>query len=196
MVALVMALVGTAAALPGKNKVDRNDIKKGAVRAKQIAKNAVKSKHIPGGAIKGDDIDVASLGRVPAVEGFDIIPLVKADPSAANADQNAAQASATEIPLFSKGAMSVYAKCFKSTNNPANPGMHAAIFLEAGPGAVFESGAGNSSDGEYSPFWLAQGENFIEGSLFAGTKVGSPEDGDGVFGPGDGCIFGGSVRSD
>ena len=35
-VALLVALSGTAIALPGKNKVDKNDIKKNAGGAKQI----------------------------------------------------------------------------------------------------------------------------------------------------------------
>lgn len=67
IIALVAALGGTAMALPGKNTVDSNDIKK----------NAVKSKHVKKDALKGADIDEASLAQVPSA--------AKAD-SAASAD--------------------------------------------------------------------------------------------------------------
>lgn len=41
VIALVAALGGTAIALPGSNKVGKNDIKKGSVNARNIAKDAV-----------------------------------------------------------------------------------------------------------------------------------------------------------
>ena len=56
IVALVAALGGSALALPGKNKVQSDDIKK----------NAVKSKHLKNNGVKGIDIDETSLGVVPS----------------------------------------------------------------------------------------------------------------------------------
>ena len=56
IVALVAALAGSAIALPGKNTVQSNDIKKG----------AVKSKHLKNNGVKGKDVDEASLGTVPS----------------------------------------------------------------------------------------------------------------------------------
>lgn len=53
VVALVFAMVGGAIALPGKNKVDSGDLKKGSVTKKAIAKNAVTSKALKDGAVKG-----------------------------------------------------------------------------------------------------------------------------------------------
>lgn len=50
-VALFVALSGTAIALPGKNKVDSNDLKRGAVKARALAKNAVKARAIRTGAV-------------------------------------------------------------------------------------------------------------------------------------------------
>ena len=52
LVALVAALAGSAVALPGKNTVDKNDIKK----------NAVKSKAIKNGQVKAVDIADGSIG--------------------------------------------------------------------------------------------------------------------------------------
>jgi hypothetical protein len=45
-VALCVALAGTASALPGKNRVKKDDIARAAVRTQHIYKNAVRSKHI------------------------------------------------------------------------------------------------------------------------------------------------------
>ncbi|HEY8467147.1 MAG TPA: hypothetical protein VIL04_10125 [Solirubrobacterales bacterium] len=51
-IALVFAVSGAAGALPGKNSVASNDIRKGAVKAKHLAKKAVKAKHVAKGAIR------------------------------------------------------------------------------------------------------------------------------------------------
>jgi hypothetical protein len=82
LVALVFALAGTAVALPGKNKVDANDIKKNAVKSKAIKKGAIKEPKIASGAVttpkladgavnsaKIADGSVAAADLVPGVEG-------------------------------------------------------------------------------------------------------------------------------
>jgi len=46
MVALTVAVSGTALALPGKNSVKSNDIAPGAVKTRNLAKNAVKAKNL------------------------------------------------------------------------------------------------------------------------------------------------------
>jgi hypothetical protein len=91
-IALFAALSGAAIGLPGKNSVDKNDIRKGAVRGKTIAKNAVTTSKIKGNAVRssdvrndaltGDDVNESSLGEVP---------------SATNADSAATAANATGI---------------------------------------------------------------------------------------------------
>ena len=65
-VALIAALSGSAIALPGKNKVDKNDIKKNAVGAKQIKKNAVAGSEARNNSLTGADINEATLGQVPS----------------------------------------------------------------------------------------------------------------------------------
>jgi hypothetical protein len=75
-VALLAALSGTAIALPGKNTIDKNDFKKGAVRTKALAKNAVTGAKIKNGAVgtrdvrndsvTGTDINESTLGEVPS----------------------------------------------------------------------------------------------------------------------------------
>jgi hypothetical protein len=51
MVGLLAVLASTATALPGKNNIDKNDLKKNVVKSKNIKKNAVTAKHIKDGEV-------------------------------------------------------------------------------------------------------------------------------------------------
>ncbi|MGH2982311.1 MAG: hypothetical protein ACRDKV_09760 [Solirubrobacterales bacterium] len=74
LIAIFIALSGTAAALPGRNSVNSGDIKKGAVRKSDIRRNAVNRSKIRRNAVnrskvinnslKGADIDEDSLSGV------------------------------------------------------------------------------------------------------------------------------------
>ena len=84
-IALGVALAGTASALPGKNRVKKDDIARAAVRAQHIYSNAVRTKHIRArnvtrskisrrainsdlvgqDALTGENIVESSLGTVP-----------------------------------------------------------------------------------------------------------------------------------
>jgi len=59
--ALVLALAGSAIALPGKNIVDKNDIKKGAVKTKAIKKGAVTGPKLAGNAVSSEKIADGSV---------------------------------------------------------------------------------------------------------------------------------------
>lgn len=59
IVAVFVAIGGSAVALPGKGKVDRND----------IAKNAVKSKQVKADSLKGGDIDESTLTLPGGAQG-------------------------------------------------------------------------------------------------------------------------------
>jgi len=59
LIALVAALAGTATALPGRNSVDKNDIKR----------SAVKSKHIKNGQVKKKDLHANSVDGTKIVDG-------------------------------------------------------------------------------------------------------------------------------
>jgi hypothetical protein len=65
-VALLLALCGTAIALPGRNTVDSGDIKKSGVRSGDIAKNAVTGSKVKNNSLKGADVLESSLGTVPS----------------------------------------------------------------------------------------------------------------------------------
>jgi hypothetical protein len=64
LIAVFIALSGTAAALPGKNTVNSGDIKKGAVRKSDIRAKAVNGAKVLNDSLKGRDIDEASLDGV------------------------------------------------------------------------------------------------------------------------------------
>lgn len=76
LVAIFIALGGTAVALPGKNSVRSDDIAKGQVRSADIARGAVRAPKLAAGAVGsiavgddalgGADVDESSLGTVPS----------------------------------------------------------------------------------------------------------------------------------
>jgi hypothetical protein len=67
--ALAVAISGTAVALPGKNKVETNDIKKSAVTAKKLKKNAVRTKKVKNAAITGPKLAANSVDGSKIVDG-------------------------------------------------------------------------------------------------------------------------------
>jgi hypothetical protein len=91
LVALSVALAGTANALPGHNRVKRDDIARNAVRSTDIARNAVRNRHIRSGqvtrskiarrsinsalvgddSLTGADILESSLAKVPDADKVD-----------------------------------------------------------------------------------------------------------------------------
>jgi hypothetical protein len=62
--ALLIALCGTAVALPGKNTVERNDIKRNAVTGAKVKNESLTGKDVKG--LTGRDIDESTLGQVPS----------------------------------------------------------------------------------------------------------------------------------
>ena len=61
LVAIFIALGGTAAALDGKNTVDSGDIKNGQVKTKDLQAGAVNGAIVADNTITGDDVDEATL---------------------------------------------------------------------------------------------------------------------------------------
>lgn len=122
--ALFIALGGVswaAVKLP-KNSVGSKQIKKNAVTSAKIKKNSIISSKIKNGAIQGADINLGSLGKVPSAAVADTAEntffvsktgLV----TGTDNDANVAQSLATEVPLYSIGQISFYAKCFKDADN-------------------------------------------------------------------------------
>lgn len=131
--ALFIALGGIswAAATAPKNSVATKSIKKNAVTNSKIRNNAITTRKIKTGAVlsgdvkndalTGVDINEGTLGAVPEAtkRSNDFSVLVNANSSASNADPNVARSQATEVPLISHGAITLYAKCYKDTTSDA-----------------------------------------------------------------------------
>jgi hypothetical protein len=123
-VALVIAISGTAVALPGKNKVETNDIEKravtanklatGAVATKKLQDQAVTSAKVAPGSLTGENLADDSIGdgKLSEIEviGDSYIRATATD----GADEAAARAAAPEIALFQRGELDLYAKCFRN----------------------------------------------------------------------------------
>lgn len=69
VIALVLALAGSAIALPGKGSVDKNDLDKGAVTKKAIKKGAVTKKALKSGAVTAKAIKADAVGSAAIANG-------------------------------------------------------------------------------------------------------------------------------
>jgi len=68
-IALFAALGGTAAALPGRNSVDANDIAKKAVKSRALANKAVKGRAIAPGAVKNGKLADGAVSATKLQDG-------------------------------------------------------------------------------------------------------------------------------
>ncbi len=242
MTALVMAMSGAAVALPGKGDVESNDIEKNAVLSKHIAKNAVASQEVAGKSLKGNDLkdgaintkqlkdDAVDSAKVEAgglndsdIADYELIGDSFVRVTATDgATEAAAQTAAPETQLFSKGQVSIYAKCFRDTSVvPAV--LHGEVYARTtANGAILQGNdtlpSGNATlldtttaeeDREIHTLTVgvADAGNVAEteGVLIApdGTdlqilthiavKQGTFPGGNGAFGDGNVCLFGGPI---
>jgi hypothetical protein len=155
-IASVLALsiaLGTGGAYAA-GKIGSKDIAKNAVKAKHIAKKAVKSKKIAPKAVTSKQLAngaVQGQHLAPGAAGLHQITLRKVGPSVTAGTTDGARAAAQRLVLFRNSSFTISAKCFKENSNPANPGMRAEVYLEAGTGTVFSSGEHDSSNGFILP---------------------------------------------
>jgi hypothetical protein len=167
-------------------------------------------------------------GQANKVKGMQVLPLRKVSVSATDPSEDTARANATRVRIFAQGPLEVYAKCYRSTSDPANPGTHGEVYIRTSVGGtVFDGDSGDSSNGFIGPstpeserrlvsqssfagvgnpgtlniidaykgaFYAAAGNRHLTGQLLLGTKVGTPPAGNGLFGAGDRCLFGGVVH--
>ncbi len=117
--ALVLALSGAALALPGKNSVQSNDIKRNAVKAKQIKANAVGGSEIAADAVSAGEVADGSLSDAEIADYESIGDSVVRVAATDGANIAAAQEAAPEVPLFAKGPLEIYAKCFHNLSADA-----------------------------------------------------------------------------
>jgi hypothetical protein len=230
-VALAIAISGTAVALPGKNKVETNDIEKRAVTSKKLGNKAVTTKKLQnlavtsaklaadsvnGSKIADNSIGDAELSEIEVIGGS-YIRTTATD----GADEAAARAAAPEIPLFQKGQLDLYAKCFRNAgadetrvevyarssvdgsildgqdNLPGGPA--ATDFLNPGTPELdrqldTEDIAGADASYNENEYAVASPDGTgLHGQLALGVKNGNLAAGNGIYGDGNVCLIQGTV---
>ena len=179
-------------------------------KAKKIATKQI-NKLVP-------DLVEEGIAEVVDVFGESFVRVV----ATPGADEATARDAAPEIPLFSKGPLSVYGLCF---SEPGGPTVYGEVFikttaagsvldsdedsLEGGPTALdflnpgtdevdrelFLSSVttpGATFDGSGQDWHaMAPGGTSLNGELSLGVKGGDLAEGNGVYGTGDVCLFGG-----
>ncbi len=171
VLALFVALGGTAIAVKKaqKNSVFSSSIKnkqvksadisnKKGVKSKDIVRGAVSREKIAGGAVNGAKVADGSIGDEKLSE-IDLFgdSFVRATPTVTNSDLPAAQAAAPKVPLWSKGQLSAYGKCFTADFVPET---WARIYVEtSAPGAILSSTSalGGAPDLDGDPDFLDPG---------------------------------------
>ena len=94
------------------------DSKNGSITAKDIKKNTLTGKQVKDGSLGKADL---AAGTLPTVS----LKRLAATPGASLA---AAQAAAPRLDLFSKGDLTVYAKCYTDTSGPTT---YASVFVRS-----------------------------------------------------------------
>ena len=230
ILALVAALAGTAIAQPeATSSISKKKVKKIAkkeakkqinkvlpLEAGDLADGSVERDKIADGAIDGSKVEDDSIGSEKLsdieVSGNSFVQVAATN----GANEAAARAAAPENPLFSKGPLDVYAKCFRDTgadttrgeiygrttqnrsildgNDNLSGGATAAEFLntntaEADRQLDVESITGN--DANYNEAESSLGAPDLT-ALNLVTAIGAKNGttaGDGPYGPGNACVF-------
>jgi hypothetical protein len=211
-----------AASQLGKNSVGSAQLKRNAVTTAKIKRNAVTGAKIKKGAITGAKIKLKTLGTVPSAAtftGYSRKGIVRAAPTN-GATVDTAREAAPEIPLFTAGAFSIYAKClsfgttvrgevlikttangsiFSGENeelagqpylNTTTPEKERVISEEQAGANLGEMLAGEDETAFYA---MAPDGTSVKGDGLIAVKNGSPTGGDGVYGAGNVCLFSGDL---
>jgi hypothetical protein len=188
-----------------------NDLKDGAIGTKQIKDDAVTSQQVEAGSLNDTDMsDYEAIGdgsfvRVTATEA---------------ASEAAAQAAAPETELFTKGQLTIYAKCFRDTTAGATFGeiyartsANGAILqgtdtLPAANATLLDTttaeedaevdtqtitAADSGAVGEAENVLIAPDGTDLQFDSHIAVKQGTFPGGNGAFGDGNVCLFGGVV---
>lgn len=206
-----------------KSAVNAAKIKPDAVTTAKIAANAVTTEQVKDGAITGAKVNTATLGTVPSaanLAGFDRTGIVRLN-ATAGATKEAALAAAPETPLYSAGPLTLYAKCTLVTGTLAGwifvkTSVDGVIFdsdydeaygepylnttTPEAEREVLENNIGADSAsiyGVHTPGFQAMapdGTSAFGWNIIA-VKQGTISGGDGIYGPGNVCLFSGELTT-
>lgn len=219
----VMSSLAVFLVLGGATAFATTQIGKNSVGSAQLKRNAVTTTKIKKGAVTGAKIKLKSLGAVPKASnlvGYTRKGIVRAS-ATGGATEATAREAAPEIPLFSAGALSIYAKCFSfgttvrgevliktSANGSIFSGEDeeldgAPAFLNTATAepkrVIAEETAGANTAGmlagadEISFYAMAPDGTSVKGDGLIAVKNGTLPEGDGVYGAGNVCLFSGDL---
>ncbi len=247
--ALAVALSGTAWAA---TKITSSDIAKDAVTAKKIKNGAVKGNKIPDGALGSAKLKDGAVSSAKILDGtiatVDLADSAVTGPKVANdsindtkisdyeviggsfilatatdgANEAAARAAAPEIPLFTKGQLTLYAKCYRDTaadttfgtvysRTTADGSIMQGLDNLPGGNAVTEflnvntveddrevdEESATANDANISEAESAVASPDGTGLMvdtYVAAKNGTLAGGEGLYGTGNKCVFGGTVE--
>jgi hypothetical protein len=208
--------------LGGATAFAAGQLGRNSVGSKQLKRNAVTTAKIRKGAVTGAKIKLKSLGAVPNASnlvGLSRKGIVRAN-ATNGATLDAAREAAPEIPLFSAGAFSIYAKClsfgvtvrgevliktsadgsiFSGENeelagqpylNTTTPEKERVISEEQAAANKGEMLAGQDEVAFYA---FAPDGTSVRGDGLVAVKNGTPAGGDGIYGAGNVCLFSGDL---
>ena len=134
--ALVMASGGTSVAA---RLITGKDIKNGTVASADLKNGSVSSTDVKNGSLTGVDVRNGSLGAADLAAGTTVDKAIARKRVVATPGPTAtdARAAAPQVVLFSKGALTVYGKCYTDTTNTVT---FSDVFIKTSQnGAVVDS---------------------------------------------------------
>ncbi len=226
----------TSRQIAGKT-IKGNRIKDGGVKAEQIADGAISGAKLADGGISGakladgtitgakvadDTLDDENMSDYEVIGDNALIRVTATD----GATAAAARVAAPEIPLYQKGQLRIYGKCFRATGTDELFGV--MYIATSAPGAILDSSPGDALQGgptaadflnpntleedreladetvtgTDTEFRLADDDAWRafapDGTSLAGVpslavKNGNLPGGNGVYGAGNVCLFGGAI---
>jgi len=201
-----------------KNAIVSAKIKNGAVTTAKLGDGSVTTPRIADGAVTAPKIPNGGL-TTAKLSDVTVKGLVKVG-AASGVTAEAARAAATPVQLLASGPLSVYAKCFTDTTASTTYAEVFAATTEAGsvlvgnsdslygnpfldPGTaedarqIYTNSTGaNSASGWRTIFQMsAPSGASLAGEVALYAKNGTLPEGDGVYGPGDTCLFSGFATS-
>lgn len=219
---LALFLVLAGGTVYAANKISGSQIKKNSLAGNRLKNNTVKGKKIKESKL-GTVPNAAHAGSANAVSGLKVITPIKRLAATDGATVDAARAAAPRTNLFRKGSFTIYAKCFRDTSaNLTYAEVYAETtssgsLLDGFDSLVGQNGAPPSGylnpgtderdrrvssastaadDAAATPgsFTLVGvGETLLRGQAVAAVKNGNPNAGNGTYGPGNRCLFGGFI---
>ncbi len=141
LAALVLSLTGVATGLPGKNRIDRNDLRKRVVRGINVQKNAIRRFQLAPSSVGGLHVRENTLGQVPnakTVDGHEIHNTGRVVVNDAIPGDN----DTTVVELFTAGTFTIRGHCAEDRNGTGTDGAYAIV--SGPPGTSF---VGRLSDG-------------------------------------------------